>query len=841
MRAKQFLQPGNSPFQLLLNSVKISDSRVECSLLNAQSAAAQLTLQLTAVKDCTFRLQVDEVQAVKKRYQVEFALAGEPQLEKLTVVERTSELLKVQCGDNLAVLHSSPFQADFYSGTRLAVSLNAQGLMKFEHYRNKPEEKEAEEAPAEGGEEAAAPEEQHHDDEISNDIGAWQENFKSHHDSKPLGPSSVGLDFSFPGADYAYGIPEHSDSFALKATKDTDPYRLYNLDVFEYELDNGMALYGSIPFLFAHGEAGTSGVLWLNAAETWVDIGGGARQSSNVVSSIVNFVSGSGTPPQPLNARFFSESGVIDAFIFLGPSPQDVSAAYAHLTGSMPLPPYFSLGYHQCRWNYNDQEDVRGVDAGFDEHDIPYDVIWLDIEYTDGKKYFTWDHTKFPQPSDMVANLTSKGHRLVVIIDPHIKRETGYFLHDEATTNGYYVKNKDGNDYEGWCWPGAASYLDFFNPVVRDYYSSRYKLDKFEGTSCDVHIWNDMNEPSVFNGPEGKLRPFILTRSFFVGSQRYAAIWTGDNFAEWGHLKASIPMCLSVSIAGIPFCGADIGGFFRNPDSELFYRWYQAGAFQPFMRAHSHIDTKRREPWLFDSETTELVRAAIRRRYEIMPMWYTLFFEHERTGMPVMRPLWYHYPSDKSAFTIEDQYLLGDILLVHPVMESGATEVSVYFPGSQDLWYDADTLEMFSRHGTKKVATPKTKIPVYQRGGTVLAKKERIRRSTALTHDDPFTLVVALDINSYSYREKQYLYLGFNFNNKQLTCKFIDTKAHFTTKAWLERVIILGLNSSPSKVMLYNKGIGEKELQFAYNPNKHLVVLRKPGVSMAEEWSIALL
>lgn len=273
---------------------------------------------------------------------------------------------------------------------------------------------------------------------------------------------------------------------------------------------------------------------------------------------------------------------------------------------------YFTLAYHQCRWNYNDEEDVRTVVENFDLHNMPVDVMWLDIEYTDNKKYFTWDAIKFPHPQIMQQNLTALGRKLVVIIDPHIKRDGGYFLHNDALANDYYVKNKDGSVYEGWCWPGSSSYLDFFNPAVRNYYSGLYDLSKFPGSTQDMYIWNDMNEPSVFNGPEitmpkdcvhyggwehrhvhnlyglyhtmgtfsGLLsrsqntrRPFILTRAHFAGSQRYAAVWTGDNAAEWSHLAISYPMCLSLALGGISFCGADIGGFFKNPDVELLTRW----------------------------------------------------------------------------------------------------------------------------------------------------------------------------------------------------------------------------------------------------------------------------
>lgn len=376
------------------------------------------------------------------------------------------------------------------------------------------------------------------------------------------------------------------------------------------------------------------------------------------MSSIVNFVSGSRQADPPA-AHFISESGVMEFFVLLGPTPLDAFKQYTDLTGVAPLPQLYTLAYHQCRWNYNDEKDIATVHEKFDEFDIPMDTMWLDIEYTDGKKYFTWDVHKFPNPLEMIHNLTEKARHLVIIIDPHIKRDGNYFFHNDCTDRGYYTKNKDGKDYEGWCWPGSASYPDLFDPVVRKYYADQYLLENFKTTTKEVMFWNDMNEPSVFNGPEITMlkdnlhyggwehrhvhnlyghmqimatyegliarsndrRPFILTRAHFSGSQRYATIWTGDNFAEWGHLAASIKMCLIEAVAGFSFCGADIGGFFGNPEAELFERWYQAGAFQPFMRSHSHLDTKRREPWLFPESTRLIIRDAIRKRYTYLPFW----------------------------------------------------------------------------------------------------------------------------------------------------------------------------------------------------------------------------
>ena len=160
-----------------------------------------------------------------------------------------------------------------------------------------------------------------------------------------------------------------------------------------------------------------------------------------------------------------------------------------------------------------------------------------------------------------------------------------------------------------------------------------------------------------------KLRPFVLSRSFFAGSQRFGAVWTGDNIADWEHLAIAVPMLLSLSVSGIPFCGADVGGFFNNPGTELLTRWYQAGAFQPFFRGHAHLHTKRREPWLFDEQTNRLIKASIKKRYTYLPLWYTLFYEHEKTAAPPMRPLWMEYPQEMETYPMDNQFLLGKLLL----------------------------------------------------------------------------------------------------------------------------------------------------------------------------------
>ncbi|XP_074037232.1 neutral alpha-glucosidase AB [Leptinotarsa decemlineata] len=863
------VKPDNSKYELDLSSLQVTDDSIEAKLVNTE-VGAQFKFSLTAINGNIFRVQVDEVNPLYTRYRPQFALNGEVQLAKLQILDRNKDSVTAQYADNKAVISARPFKIDFFKKDSLVSVVNGRGLFTFEHYRKKPAEGEAEQAPE--------------------DPGAWEENFKSHHDSKPKGPSAVGLDVTFPGALRAYGLPEHGDRLPLRTTGPggVDPYRLYNLDVFEYELDSTMAIYGSVPVVHAHSPKHTVGVFWHNAAETWVDINN--SKDGNVMSSLVNLVSGSKSESS-VEAHFMSESGVVDLFVLMGPSPRDTVRQYASLTGVAPLPQYFTLAYHQCRWNYNDEDDVTSVVENFDAHDMPVDIMWLDIEYTDGKKYFTWDKIKFPHPDVMIGNLTSTGRKLVVIIDPHIKRESGYFLHEDALANDYYVKTKEGNVYEGWCWPGSSSYLDFYDPRTFDYYKGLYALDKFVGTTNDVNIWNDMNEPSVFNGPEitmpkdclhyggwehrdihneyplaqstatfqGLLerspnrRPFILTRGHFAGTQRSAAIWTGDNAAEWSHLAISYPMCLSEALGGISFCGADVGGFFNNPDVELLQRWYQAAIWLPFFRAHAHIDTRRREPYLFNEDVRNRIRAALRLRYAHLPLWYTLFWEHETTGDPVIRPLFYSYPSDENVVDIDSELLVGDSVLAKAISEAGASTASVYLPGGSDeYWYDVEDFKLYRGTGNFNIPVTLDKMVAFYRGGSIIPRKDRPRRASSLMHEDPYTLYVALDSKgsasgrlyvddreSYGYKNGKYLYLHLRFENGQFSSSPID-KTDYPTKEWVERVVILGAPKGTVGANLSSRSMGTVRLETSYSDDGRALVVRKPGVSIREAFTIKL-
>jgi mannosyl-oligosaccharide alpha-1,3-glucosidase len=720
------------------------------------------------------------------------------------------------------------------------------------------------------------------------------ESFGGHTDTKPHGPQSVGMQLDHFGTKYLYGLPEHASSATLQSTSGRsnshykEPYRLYNLDVFEYELDETMALYGSIPLLISHHAAfddgqssTTTGFFWFNPTETFVDVALGGDDENDSSTTY-----------------WMSESGIVDLFVLTGPTPRDIYRQYMQLTGPTKLPPMFSLGYHQCRWNYKNIADVDQVHEHFEQYDYPYDVLWLDIEHTDGKRYFTWDASEFPiaQVKEMQNKLAAQGRRMVTIIDPHIKRDDNYYIHKQATAKGLYVKKQDGkDDFDGWCWPGSSSYLDFTDATVRQWWADQFKYKNYVGSTEHLFTWNDMNEPSVFNGPEVSMqktllnlageehrdwhnlygmlfhratmeglvqrnspptkRPFVLSRAFFAGSQKYGAIWTGDNAAEWGHLAIATPMLLSLNAAGLSFVGADVGGFFGDPDAELFTRWMQAGAYQPFFRGHAHHDSKRREPWMFGEVTLRRLRRAALARYALLPYLYTVFWEAEQTGMPVMRMLWMEYPHTPELFAMDDQFLVGSDLLVVPVTQAGVTEVNVVFP-TDHVWYDAESLQRVTTNSTTTVKSSTTTklvpadidtIPVYQRGGSIICRKLRLRRSTMMMKNDPYTLYIALDPfsenatgtlhvddeDSFAYQTGGYTDVVLSATSSSITN--VVASVGYDSASTVERILLAGLAKPPKRIAVQ----GGEELDFSQQ-RSDLIIIRKPDLPMTSGWTITI-
>lgn len=465
----------------------------------------------------------------------------------------------------------------------------------------------------------------------------------------------------------------------------------YNTDASDYD-DTTPSLYQSHPWVLAVRPNGTAfGVLADTTCRCRIDLG--PSDSPDISFTVGD----AGTPP-------------FAVYIFERDTPQEVVAALADLTGRMPMPPKWALGYHQCRWSYEPESRIRQLADEFRARQIPCDCLWLDIDYMDGFRCFTFDRSKFGDPLSLSRDLHARGFKTVWMIDPGIKVDPNYFVYSQGVAGDHFLKNADGGDYHGSVWPGPCTFPDFTREPTRRWWASLYH--EFMSAGPDG-VWNDMNEPAVFDnhrkqmpednhhradaslggpGPHARYhntygvlmvratregvaaaqpgkRPFVLTRSNFIGGQRYAATWTGDNISNWDHLAWSIPMILNLGLSGQPFSGPDIGGFNGNADAKLFARWMGIGALLPFARGHSIKDSAHHEPWSFGPECEATCRLALLRRYRLLPYLYTLFREASQTDVPIARPLFFADPADPALRDVDDCFLLGADVLVRASVE----------------------------------------------------------------------------------------------------------------------------------------------------------------------------
>lgn len=455
----------------------------------------------------------------------------------------------------------------------------------------------------------------------------------------------------------------------------------------------------------------------------------------------------------------------LDYYIMHGTSPAQILATYTELTGRMPLPPKWSIGYHQCRWSYETQEIVEKLAQEFRSRKIPCDVIHLDIDYMNGYRVFTWSPKRFPDPAKMIAELKQNGFKVVTIVDPGVKYEPDgdYPVYHEGLEKECFVRSADGKLVAGYVWPDKSVFPDFLRAEVRQWWGDwQRKL-----TDVGVEgIWNDMNEPCLADRPFGdadskhipfpmdapqgnpeeggthaethnlygynmaraaaeglnRLRPkersFVLTRSGFAGVQRWSSVWMGDNQSLWEHLEMSLPMLCNMGLSGVPFVGADIGGFAGNATAELFARWMQVGMLYPLMRAHSSMTTAQHEPWVFGEQVEAICREYIELRYQLLPFFYTLFWEASQTGAPILRPLLYEYPNDVKTYHIHDQVLLGSHLMAAPVYRPGVEYRAVYLP--EGTWFDWWTGEKFDGNQTILAHAPVERMPMYVKAGAII-------------------------------------------------------------------------------------------------------------------------
>jgi len=513
------------------------------------------------------------------------------------------------------------------------------------------------------------------------------------------------------------------------------------------------SLYVAIPFALCRRDGRFAGLFWDNPARQVWDIGN----------------------TTPDRWQLSADSGAINLYVFAGPTPARVLHTYSQLTGTMPIPPRWALGYQQSRYSYPSRRHLEAVAREFRRRDIPCDVLHCDIHHMDRHRVFTFGKS-FPNPAAMTASLARKGFKVVAIANPGIQDSTAFPVLRRGRALDAFVKDPSGRaDALGKVWPGRSRFPDFTSARVRAWWASEQAAHLRLGVAG---IWNDMNEPANFARPDKTLdprarhhtdfgprrhhqvhniygmqmarasrdgmlawpagsnpnpdsqpepqptpphripRPFVITRAGYAGIQRHAIVWTGDNSSCWEHLADALQMILNLGLSGVPFTGADVAGFLDNPSPELFIRWLQFAIFTPFLRNHTNIDTRPQEPWAFGPDIESIARDFLNLRYQLIPYLYTLTREASLSGTPILRPLLWHHPGDPTAAACSDQALLGPNLLIAPILRPGTSARSIYLPRGE--WFDFATGELLPGGGHVLRPAPLDQIPILVRAGAIL-------------------------------------------------------------------------------------------------------------------------
>jgi alpha-glucosidase len=514
----------------------------------------------------------------------------------------------------------------------------------------------------------------------------------------------------------------------------------------------------------------------------------------------------------PDRSWFGAGSGDLVYYVFCGPTPGDVLARYTHLTGHTPLPPLWALGYGQSRFSYETAEEVLQIARSFRERDIPCDTLYLDIDSLDGYRVFTWNPTGFPDARDLLEELRDMGFHAVSIVDAGVKVDETYPVYVEGEARDLFCKTEEGDDYQNVVWPGICAFPDFTNPETRAWWGEQHRPLMDAGVSG---IWCDMNEPALFNPlnstmppdvihpgggraqlhiqvhnaygslmaqatREGLLqvrperRPFVISRSGYAGIQRHALLWTGDNSSTWEHLTMSLSQLQNLGLSGVGWAGVDIGGYYGDATGELLARWTEFGIFQPFSRNHSEKETRRQEPWLFGEPYESVCRDMLKLRQRLLPYLYTLFEECHRTGAPILRPLFWAYPKDEATYSMDDEFLCGNALLVAPVTRPGVEYRHVYLPAGS--WFHLWTGARVDGPAHLLAHAPLGRPAVYVRANTAVPlwpEMDHVGQQEA----DPLTFVVypAEGIGTATFYEDAgdgYEHLKGSYARRVITCEF---------------------------------------------------------------------
>ncbi len=647
--------------------------------------------------------------------------------------------------------------------------------------------------------------------------------------------------------EHYYGMGDKTSHPNLRSKRVTN----WAMDTYGFKKDED-PIYKAIPFYTSIHSGIGYGVFFDNTFKSYFDFGSERR---NVTS-------------------FWAEGGEMNYYFIYGPQLEDVTRKYTRLTGVPEMPPLWALGYHQCKWSYYPESKVKEITNKFRELQIPCDVFYLDIDYMDGFRCFTWDNEKFPDPKKMISSLSEKGFKTVVIIDPGIKIDEEYSVFNEALENNYFCRRADGPYMKGKVWPGDCYFPDFTNPKVRKWWTGLFEdLIQNKGVRG---VWNDMNEPALFE-IEGKTfpddvrhdydghpcshrkahnvygtqmaratykgvkkylngkRPMVITRSAYSGAQRYASAWTGDNIATWEHLWIANMQCQRMAVSGFSFVGSDIGGFIDHPTPELYARWIQLGVFHPFLRTHSSGDHGEQEPWSFGEEVLAISKKYIELRYQLLPYLYTAFYRYVNDFKPILKPISVFDQHDTDTLYRADEFVLGDNILVCPVLEPNALSRYVYLP--KGSWYHYWTDDLYEGGKEIKQDCPLDEIPLYIKAGSVIPFFP-VMQYVGEKNIEELTLHVYYGVgehenflyedsgDGYDYEKGIYNLKKFITHGTEHSFKMsMRRRGHYEPDYKTYKIVLHGVPTRFNKIWVNDKGVDKSE--WVYDKNNLVLVVDK--------------
>ncbi|EHK2440168.1 glycoside hydrolase family 31 protein [Clostridium perfringens] len=543
--------------------------------------------------------------------------------------------------------------------------------------------------------------------------------------------------------------------------------------------DDSITYYKTIPFYVALKEEATYGIFFDNSFRSYFDMG------------------------MEMGDRIFfgAIGGQIQYYFIPGENIKEVVKNYTALTGRMEMPPLWSLGYQQCRFSYFSQEEVRELVKTFEEKDIPLDVVYLDIDYMDGFRVMTFKTPNFDDAAGLISDLKEKGIRTITIVDPGVKVDEEYPVFKRGKEGNHFTKKLDGEIFIGAVWPGDSAFPDFSNNDCREWWKS--ELKKFISEHGMDGIWNDMNEPCVFNNDHKTMletclhnsdngviehkefhnrygfemsrcskeaqeelhpneRGFSMTRATYAGGQRYSSVWTGDNMSLWSQMRMSISMNANLGISGFSFVGNDVSGFGLDSSEELFIRWMEMGPFIPIFRNHSNMYTRRQEPWAFGPRAEKIAKKSIELRYELLPYIYDLYYISHKEGLPIFRPMIMEYEKDMNLLNIREQFMLGENMLVAPVLYEGERSKTIYLP--KGSWFNYFTMEKLQGGKWYKLPCELDEILVFVKEGSIIPTYNKKFRNVK---ERPNNILLKV----FGENAK-----GFHYNDDGHTMEYLDGK-----------------------------------------------------------------